>query len=233
MFYYDAHCHLQPFDCFEVAKKKNVKCFIVNGTHPNNWERVLRAADGFSEIIPCVGVHPWFSADLPLRWISLLNRLLEENPFLMIGEIGLDGTYPDLSHQIDVFKNCIILAQKYKRPIHVHAYKAWFNVAGVLECYPDTVCLLHRFTGTQSQAQRFLRFKHVYFSLMTPKAASFLPPEKILVESDSPDGNRQIENVIDTGNRCGCGWEKLDNNFLDFLNYLPPARKRILAETIK
>lgn len=230
MFYYDAHCHLQIKTRLEKAKEAGVKYFIVNSTHPDNWERVCQLAKERNDVLPCLGVHPWFVQNLPICWMSILGKILHENPQIMIGEIGLDATYPDLPYQADIFEKCLKLAQIYKRPVHIHGHKAWAHVINILKCFPGTVCLIHRFSGPEIHAQRLLEFKNVYFSLMNPRAASFIPVDRILVESDSPGGTKYIENVIETGNRCGCGWEQLDHNFLNFLNHLPAARAQISEE---
>ena len=86
------------------------------------------------------------------------------------------------------FENCLKLAQKHQRPVHIHGHKAWFLVAQLLKCFPDVVCLVHRYTGNEQQTRQFEPLDNVYFSVMSRKPTTFLPKDKILIESDAPDG---------------------------------------------
>lgn len=226
MFYFDAHCHLQNQRRFEKAKKLNLNYFIVNATQPDNWEEVCLASEVMPEILPCLGVHPWYANRLPVHWENKLSQYLNRNPNIMIGEIGLDSTRPDLPRQADVFENCLRLAQIYKRPVHIHGYKTWLLIYEILSCYPETVFLLHRFNGNDVMVRRFLKLKNAYFSIMNPRMATRLPAERVLVESDSPDKNRRLESVIELGNQAVGGWEQLDHNFYSFFNNFPEGLKK-------
>ncbi len=233
MFYFDAHCHIQKKSQFVAAQQKQIEYFVVNSTHPNNWEEIHVAAQEMPSIFPCFGVHPWYVNHLPHDWVLVLSNYLSKNPYAMVGEIGLDATKPYLLRQGEVFECCLKLAQTYQRPVHIHGYKAWSDIADILSCYPDTVFLLHQFYAEKTIARRFLEFKNAYFSVMTRRIAAFIPPERLLIESDSPDKDRRPEHVIKTAEKVGCDWKQLDQNFINFISHLPAARDRLSKDLFR
>lgn len=222
MFYYDAHCHIQTPTRIKKAMQAGIQWFVCNGTHPDNWDGVLSLAKQFSSVIPCLGVHPWFIDNLPKDWFIILDKHLMENPLLMVGEIGLDTTRPDLSRQAEIFENCLKLAQKHQRPVHIHGYKTWDMVAHVLKCFPDVICLLHRYTGNEIQTRHFESMENMYFSVMTHKPTTFLPKDKILIESDAPDGIRYSEKIISMIDRLNLDAERLCINFKSYAKRFSP-----------
>ena len=231
MFYYDAHCHIQSSARIAKAINAGIQWFICNGTHPDNWEAVLSLAERFPTVIPCLGVHPWFIDDLPNDWLTILDERLSSNPLLMIGEIGLDGTRPDLPRQAEIFENCLKLAQKHQRPVHIHGHKAWFLVAQLLKCFPDVVCLVHRYTGNEQQTRQFEPLDNVYFSVMSRKPTTFLPKDKILIESDAPDGIHYSEKIIALIERLNLDAEQLCCNFQAFAKRFTPLDNLINQTT--
>ena len=57
MIYFDAHCHLMNEDVFLKAQDNDVRFFIVNTTHPKEWERVAELNKGQTGIYFCAGVQ--------------------------------------------------------------------------------------------------------------------------------------------------------------------------------
>lgn len=219
MIYFDAHCHMQPLKRFDKAKELGVTLFIVNATHPDDWESVCRLAQERDDVLPCLGVHPWYVESLPADWLNRLSRYLEENPTVMVGEIGLDGTKGRLPYQAQIFENCLRLARFYKRPAHIHGHKAWSNIVDILACYSEVPCLFHRYGGGQSHTRRLLQY-NTYFSFIRPKPYENIPADRVLIESDSPDGLHRPEGVVELAANAGLSWEQLNQNLKRFLSPL-------------
>ncbi len=224
MFYFDAHCHLLPRKQFIKAMDAGITYFICNATHPRNWHKLLDVASTITGIYPCIGIHPWYIADLKSDWQVKMHLLFEKYPHLMVGEIGLDTTRPDLSRQAEIFEFCLKTALKYRRAVHIHGHESWGLITDILKCYPGLTCLFHRFSGTPSQAKQLSTVTNAYFSLMSVRPARYLPAERILVESDSPDGLHKPARVMELAERIGLDWAQLDANFCRFLGETMPMK---------
>lgn len=222
VFYFDAHCHVLPLKQMKRSADAGVSYFICNATQPNDWLPVIDLAGQVTGVYPCVGVHPWFIDTLPSDWQIQMQLLLEKHPSLMIGEIGLDGTKPCLTKQAEIFETCLKLARQYKRPVHIHGHKAWVHILDILTCFPDVQCLFHRFSGSEVQARQLSDVTNAYFSVMTAKPLRYLPSDRILIESDSPDGLHKPIRVVELAERLGLDWFQLNQNFCSFIgNRLP------------
>ncbi|MDY6407920.1 MAG: TatD family hydrolase [Pseudomonadota bacterium] len=187
MLYFDAHCHLMEDTVFLNAQKCGVSAFIVNTTHPDEWEQVADLNRRITGIYFCAGVHPWFVNELPTDWELRLSAFLEKYPTAMIGEIGLDRTRPFFDTQRRVFDSCLKLAEKYNRRVHIHCVKAWDDLIEILIQYRGISPLFHRFSGDEFIIQK-LKIFNPYFSILNGRYASIIPDNRLLVETDSPDG---------------------------------------------
>ncbi len=63
---FDAHCHLQDVPDIEIeslmarAVSAGVERMVCCGTSSKDWNRVLQLAAEYPQIIPMIGIHPWF-----------------------------------------------------------------------------------------------------------------------------------------------------------------------------
>ncbi len=224
MFYFDAHCHILSARQLIKASQSGVSYFICNATSPENWEDVYALSEKVSGVYPCIGVHPWFIEDLRPDWQIKMQLMLEKYPHLMIGEIGLDGNRPNLTRQAEVFEICLKMARIYKRPVHIHGYKAWQHIADILACYPQVPCLFHRFTGSEALVRRLLNVSDAYFSIMSGKSVLNIPVDKLLVETDSPDGLRKPIKVIELVEDLNLDKKQLADNFSRFVGSFNPTK---------
>ncbi len=181
--YIDAHCHL-----FDEKLPNNIGA-IVNATRPADWGDVIAVADKNINVFAAIGVHPWFVGELVAGWDAQMRELLEQNPGVMIGEIGLDKHKPDMDAQINVFVRQMDLAVELGRGVHVHCVGAWDKMFAVLKKYKSQqppFILFHRFSGNAVDVARLVADYNAYFSFSgAGRVIADVPRDRILVETDS------------------------------------------------
>lgn len=128
----------------------------IMSTHPRDFEPVLSLSkdlpleiEGQVQIIPCLGVHPWFLHEVSAedrkevagngkrsvpKWVHDLESYITANPTAIVGEIGLDGFHfdPDsgeltsrMDQQVEAFRLQMELAARLKRPVSIHTVQCF------------------------------------------------------------------------------------------------------------
>ena len=200
-----------------ACAREGVVGLVVNGSCEADWPEVLavaatrlsaansnepevrRSAEAPLRIIPSFGYHPWYVHERTKDWLKNLARCLDEIPSA-VGEIGLDRWKPDLPYegQEEVFIAQLRLAAERNRPVSIHCLQAWGRMLEILESEPRPACgfLLHSYSGPKEMVKAFADLG-AYFSLpgyyaherkeRQREAFKHVPPERILLETDSPD----------------------------------------------
>jgi len=200
MYLTDSHIHLQDYTTADIknvvteAQKNNICAFVCSSSSPNDWNDVLNLAQQYSQIVPSLGIHPWCAGRADFSNLLLqLEGLLETDSRIWIGECGIDRLKPpDLKLQSAVFIPQMELAQKYERPLTVHAVKANDILAGFWNKLPQKT-LFHSFTGSAEwgmEIQRYGFYLGINFSLLRkknyPDLLNALDLNLLLVETDGP-----------------------------------------------
>jgi TatD DNase family protein len=204
---FDTHCHLQASRLqalgpalFDRAEAAGVKGFIVMATDPQDWPDVAALADARPSVLPAFGVHPWYLPDeAPEAWLGPLEALLRSRPAAWVGEIGLDRTAgPPLERQEEAFAPQLALAGRLGRPASLHCRRTWDRLGWYLarRPHPEVPVVLHSFGGSVDVARQFLDY-NAWFSFSgaltrtrnarLPEVVKFLPRDRVLIETDSPD----------------------------------------------
>ncbi len=214
MSYIDAHCHLLKETEFQDARLVGVEKILVNTTRPEEWEKV----EALSDVIPSIGVHPWYIKEAVGDWAEKMEKKLAENPLLQVGEIGLDKLKSDFNKQKQIFLTQLKLAQKYNRVASIHCVKAWGEMMPLLRPFKkDTRMLFHGFTGDKIVVG-FLADSDSYFSVHSDKKIPLIPTDKLLIESDAPDGMSSPVALPFLYQQLGVNPEQIAQNFERLMN---------------
>ena len=176
--YIDAHCHLNTETKFDG---------IVNAAQISDWDLIVARMPRPG----AVGIHPWYINDLPDDWAQRLERLLADNPDLMVGEIGLDRLHPEFDAQQKILAIQMEIAARYGRAVHVHCVRAWdvmLNILGKMRSLPPMI-VMHAFGANIEIARHLMRYDNIYFSFSRAwPVAGVVEINRILVETDgAPD----------------------------------------------
>lgn len=191
--YIDAHCHLMSNAEIVRASELGVVGMICNGTCTSDWGDVVRLAHDNNYIHGAIGVHPWFIDGLPDDWDAHLRKTLIANPDLMVGEIGLDKTRPNIDIQMSIFMRQLEIAYELKRAVHLHCVHAWDLILHILKQRQNklpSLFVAHGYSGTPDMISKLILDYNFYFSygkraLNMPQRIQQTPHDRILVESDS------------------------------------------------
>ena len=203
---FDSHAHLQDprvADTMDAmmdrARKIGVTRILSCGTREGDWGALTALAGRHPEILPAYGVHPWFIETLSPDWVNALGQRLTESR-AAVGEIGLDFVVAGLDRgkQEAVFLAQLRLARALKRPVSIHCRKAWGRMVELLKQEGGLPHggAIHSFSGSVEMVREFERLG-VFFSfsgsitrpnnLKAKKAAAAAAPDRLLIETDSPD----------------------------------------------
>ena len=204
----DSHCHLDFSELFnqlnEVihrAENNQVKCFLTICTTLESFERIKLIINKYKNIYGTFGIHPHETkkfTNVDSKFILDLKKKYKK--VIGIGETGLDFYYnhSDKKIQIKSFIEHIHAASELNIPIIVHSRNAEIDTYEIIKSEiknSNLKVLIHCFTGSKNFAKKLLDL-NCYISLsgiITFKnsaeladTASYIPIEKLLVETDSP-----------------------------------------------
>lgn len=175
---------------------------IVNvGTSPETTEKALSQARAYPQMYVAAGIHPTDGeaiADISAA-LSRIETLIRENPdkIVAIGEIGLDYHFEpfDKEKQKELFRAQMRLAEKTGLPVIIHDRDAHGDTVDIVREFPRVYGVLHSYSGSPEMALDLVR-RGYYISFSgtvsfknarnVKEAASVLPHNKVLIETDCP-----------------------------------------------
>lgn len=165
-----------------------------------SYRKTKEIARSCSLVIPTCGIHPWEAGRYTDR-LHELDDYLRETP--VIGEAGLDFRYvKDASlypGQVKVFEYQCAWAQRLSKPMNLHTRGAEREVLEMLRRYRIVPSIIHWYGGPLELIEAYLA-EGCYFTVgvdvldprKAPGIAALLPLDRILLETDNPDGYRWL-----------------------------------------
>lgn len=203
----DTHSHLfvEEFDAdrHEVmlrAREAGVKHIFMPNIDLASVEPMLQVCAEYPDFCsPMLGLHPTEVKADYREDLAQLKALLDQHPFVAIGEVGLD-LYWDKTYknqQIAALEEQIGWALERNLPLVIHSREAFEELYALFSHYKDTPIrgIFHSFTGTADEAQALLEFPGfmlgingvVTFKKSTlPEVLREVPLSRVVVETDSP-----------------------------------------------
>lgn len=198
----DAHAHIDWYtDALPEALAQIERHRIVTMAVAMDVPAYLKTkeiARSCAYIIPTFGIHPW-EAPRYTESLQELDDYLKETP--LIGEAGLDFRYVKDQQlypgQVTVFEYQCAWAQRLAKPMNLHTRGAESEVLEMLRRYRIVTPIIHWYGGPVELIEAYLA-EGCYFTVgvdvLNPRIehsiAEVLPLERMLLETDNPDGYR-------------------------------------------
>ena len=204
----DSHCHLdysilynELEDVVNRAIKNDVKILLSICTTLESFKKIKLIVNRYNNIYGTFGIHPHEAKNFEnINSDLIINYKNEDKKIIGIGETGLDYyyNYSDKLIQKKIFIEHIEAATKLDIPIIVHSRNAELDTYDILKNNmkdKKLKVIIHCFTGSKDFAQKLIKigcyisvsgiitFKNSYELI---DAISYIPINKLLVETDSP-----------------------------------------------
>ena len=195
----DTHAHLdaceQPDEVVARARAAGVTGIVTVGTGVDSCRAALLLAERHAGVVVAAGIDPHRAATPDADRVDELHVLLEHPSAVAVGETGLDAHHGagTLREQRPLFERQLELAAELRLPVVVHCRAAAQETAAVLAGFDGTV-VLHCFSEPDLLPAALERGYYVSFAgnVTFPSAealrdaATAVPADRLLVETDSP-----------------------------------------------
>ena len=196
----DTHAHLdacadEPDELLRRAREADVERVVAVGSGIESCRRTLEIAERHDGVVAALGIHPHQAGDGDAGRLDDLRALLHHERAVAVGETGLDffRDYAPHGAQLRLFERELELADELDLPVVVHSRAADAETAAVLEGFHGTV-ILHCFSAPRLLPVALDRGYYASFAgnVTYPNAADLrvaathVPSERLLAETDSP-----------------------------------------------
>lgn len=195
----DTHAHLTALDDEDEAVRRAVEAGVTRiltvGTDVDDCRRALALTERHDGVFAILGIHPHEAGTAGEKELRELRQLLAHPKVVGVGETGLDWyrDYAPRDDQRRLFAAELELAAELGKPVVIHTRAADDDTLAGLAHFSGTV-VLHCFSSPQMLPAALERSWYVSFAgnATFPKAvdlrlaASQVPAERILAETDSP-----------------------------------------------
>ncbi len=196
----DTHAHLdacaEPAEALVArARAAGVERIVSVGSGLDSCRTTLAIAAREQGVFAALGIHPHQAGDDDAGRLDELRELLGDQRAVAVGETGLDfyRDYAPHDRQRELFARQLELAAELGKVVVVHTRAASDETAEALEGFEGTV-VLHCFSAPELLPVALERGYYVSFAgnVTYPsaeelrEAARLVPPDRLLVETDSP-----------------------------------------------
>ncbi len=135
-----------------------------------------------------IGIHPWHTHEVTDEMLQMLEQQASNTDVVAIGEAGLDKLRgADIDTQERIFIRHIELSEALKKPLIIHAVKAYDRIIALHRRFkPTQRWIIHGFRGKPQQAMSLLN-EGLDLSIgekFNPEAAAIIPANRLFIESD-------------------------------------------------
>jgi len=194
-----------------LARERGVDGCLVPSYGPKEWSRQDELNE-FDGVYQALGIHPWCVPGCDLEsLVSQLNDAFDFYPgkwkerLKAVGEFGLDKSRSEFKECFEVQKTLFRLhrewAQRLSLPVILHVVKAHGAACDLLrESSTSITGVIHAFAGPKELVAQYAEFDLCFsyggslkYSEKAKEALRSTPREKMMFETDGPDGPNLVE----------------------------------------
>lgn len=200
----DTHVHLDELKdlpgALQRAKEAGVKALIAVGMDFLSNKKILELSARYPNFVyPALGLHPW---RIPRGQIKENLDLIREEvgKCVALGEIGLDfALETPQDYQVKVLEELLAIAHKEKKPVLLHARRAWGKTWAIIREWKIEKAVFHWYSGPLDILSKIIAAG--YYVSATPavgyserhrQAIIAAPLERILLETDAPEAYQGV-----------------------------------------
>jgi TatD DNase family protein len=203
----DTHAHLYSEE-FDADRDETVKRAIDNGvtqliipsTDMSDFDAMMKLCNDYQGIcFPAVGLHPVSVKDDYKDELAFVEKQLDLNRFVAVGEIGIDcyWSVDYIVQQRDAFEKQIKLAEQHNLPVIIHARDSFAEIFSILDRIHNSNIkgVFHGFSGSRDdylKIKEYGTFKIGIGGVVTfknsklPQVLDIIPITDTMLETDAP-----------------------------------------------
>lgn len=197
----DTHCHLskEDYDDIDLVIKENresgIGKIIISGCSKDSIDESIELSKKYDDIYLTLGYHPSEVGLVSDEDLIELEKLLNLDKVVGLGEIGLDYYYgkDNKEEQIDLFRKQLSIAEKVDIPVVIHSRDAVEDTINILKEY-DLTGVIHCFSGSVETAKIYTSMGYMlgiggvvtFKNSNLYKVVEEVGLKNIVLETDSP-----------------------------------------------
>ena len=202
---FDTHAHYddKQFDedreqLLDSMRAGGVGTIVNASATVESWDKVLELTREYPFVYGMIGVHPDEVGALDEEKFARMERLLQEEKVVAVGEIGLDYYWDNESHEVQKrwFIRQLELAQKWNMPVNIHSREAAADTLEIMKKYAQGMkVIIHCYSYSKEMAEEYVKMGYLIGvgGVVTFKNARRLketveaiPLSQIVLETDCP-----------------------------------------------
>lgn len=202
---FDTHAHYddKQFDedremLLDSMQAGSVGTIVNASATVESWDKVLELTKKYPFVYGMIGVHPDEVGALDEEKFARMERLLQEEKVVAVGEIGLDYYWDNESHEVqkEWFIRQLELARKWNMPVNIHSREAAADTMEIMKKYAQGMkAIIHCYSYSKEMAEEYVKMGYLIGvgGVVTFKNARRLketveaiPLSHIVLETDCP-----------------------------------------------
>ena len=202
---FDTHAHYddKQFDedreqLLDSMRAGGVGTIVNASATVESWDKVLELTREYPFVYGMIGVHPDEVGALDEEKFARMERLLQEEKVVAVGEIGLDYYWDNESHEVQKrwFIRQLELARKWNMPVNIHSREAAADTLEIMKKYAQGMkVIIHCYSYSKEMAEEYVKMGYLIGvgGVVTFKIARRLketveaiPLSHIVLETDCP-----------------------------------------------